>query len=125
MKEEQLGEASIFSRTIKYQFDENFLNYKTLSLKLVINVISEEPIENLTLIERFYFKDRLIRNFEFKFPFCLPKSQNECEFIYDVPALTDEEKKEMIEYPWEAQSDSFFFVGERLIIHNKAAYSYQ
>ena len=55
----------------------------------------------------------------------MPKSKNECEFIYDLPVLTDEEKQDMIDNPWEAQSDSFFFVNQQLIIHNKAAYNYQ
>ena len=113
------------TRKIKYQFGEAFFNFKTLSLKLEFNVVSEEPVKDLILVERFYFRDRLLRNFEFKFPFCLPKSKNECEFIYDVPVLSEEEKKEMIDNPWEAQSDSFFFVGDKLIIHNKAAFNYQ
>ena len=55
----------------------------------------------------------------------MPKSKNDCEFIYDIPKITEEEKQEMIDNPWEAKSDSFFFVGGKLIIHNKAAYNYQ
>lgn len=87
-------------------------------------MIGDEPIKDLLLIERFYFKDRLLTNFEFQFPFCMPKSQNQCEFIYDLPVLTDEEKYEMINNPWVPKSDSFFFVNNQLIIHNKAAYNY-
>ncbi len=108
-----------------YRFGAQFLEFKNLALKLEFNVVGEEPVKDLVLIERHYFKNKLVRNFEFKFPFCMPKSKNECEFVYDLPALSEEEKQEMIASPGEAKSDSFFFVGERLLIHNKAAYSYE
>ena len=29
-----------------------------------------------------------------------------------------------IAFPWETQSDSFYFVGNELIMHNKAQYAY-
>ncbi|CDW80742.1 gmp-delta subunit family protein [Stylonychia lemnae] len=119
------GQSTIESRTVMYRFGPQFLELKTLSLRLEFNIVCEEPIKDLLLIERHYFRDRLLINFEFKFPFCMPKSKNDCEFIYDLPNLTEEEKKEMIENPWEVKSDSFFFHEGRLIIHNKAAYSYE
>jgi hypothetical protein len=31
----------------------------------------------------------------------------------------------MIAYPFETRSDSFYFVGETLVMHNKAAYRYE
>ena len=30
----------------------------------------------------------------------------------------------MIENPYETKSDSFYFVGDKLIMHNKAEYAY-
>lgn len=33
-------------------------------------------------------------------------------------------KKDMINSPWETKSDSFYFVENNLIMHNKAEYSY-
>ena len=45
--------------------------------------------------------------------------------IYDLPKLTEEEKAEMIAAPWETKSDTFFFVNDRLIIHNRAEYNYE
>ena len=68
------------------------MNLKTLSLKLEFFVINDEPIKDLVFIERYYFKDRLLSNFEFKFPFCIPKSKNDVEFVYDLPKLSEEEK---------------------------------
>ena len=119
------GLETLNSRIIQYHFGPQFLDFRNLSLRLEFNVVSEEPVKDLILIERHYFRDRLLINFEYKFPFCMPKSKNDCEFIYDLPVLTDEEKRDMIENPWEVQSDSFFFHEGRLIIHNKAAYSYE
>ena len=95
-----------------------------MALKLEFYVVGDEPITDLIFVERYYFRDRLISHFEFKFPFCMPKSKNEVEFIYDLPKLTEVEKNEIINSPWEAQSDSFYFAQGRLIIHNKAAYNY-
>ena len=97
---------------------------RTLALKLEFCVLGDEPLKDLTFIERYYFRDRLLSNFEFKFPFCMPKSKNEVEFVYELPKLTEEEKREIISSPWEAKSDSFYFVNNQLIIHNKAAYNY-
>lgn len=31
----------------------------------------------------------------------------------------------MIENPFETQSDTFYFVGDKMIIHNKAEYKYE
>ena len=30
----------------------------------------------------------------------------------------------MIDFPWETQSDSFYFVGDELVMHNKAKYAF-
>ena len=63
-------------------------------------VLGDEPIKDLIFIERYYFKDRLLSHFEFKFPFCIPKSKNDVEFVYDLPKLTPEEKDEIVNSPW-------------------------
>eukprot|EP01009_Symbiontida_sp_KSa7_P008321 NODE_5775_length_301_cov_338.408730_g5163_i0.p1 GENE.NODE_5775_length_301_cov_338.408730_g5163_i0~~NODE_5775_length_301_cov_338.408730_g5163_i0.p1 ORF type:complete len:53 (-),score=7.70 NODE_5775_length_301_cov_338.408730_g5163_i0:114-272(-) len=44
--------------------------------------------------------------------------------IYDVPELSEEEVQEMVERPFETKSDSFYFVNDQLIMHNKAEYAY-
>ena len=44
------------------------------------------------MIERHYYKDILIRSFEFKFPFCMPNTINEWESIYDMPELSEDLK---------------------------------
>ena len=44
--------------------------------------------------------------------------------MYDVPTLDDDLIEEMICHPFETHSDSFYFVGDELIMHNKARYRY-
>lgn len=54
----------------------------------------------------------------------MPGSTNEMEAIYELPELSQEEIEDMINSPWETVSDSFYFVGDRLIMHTKAEFSY-
>ena len=56
---------------------------------------------------------------DFLFDFCIPNSTNTWEAIYDMPELPADLLQEMIDNPWETESDSFFFVGETMIMHNK------
>jgi hypothetical protein len=41
------------------------------------------------MIERHYFRDILLKNFEFNFGFCMPNSRNTIEYIYEMPKLSD------------------------------------
>ena len=45
------------------------------------------------MVERHYFKNRLLKSFDFDFGFCMPYSRNSCEHIYEMPELTPEEGK--------------------------------
>ena len=44
-------------------------------------------MSNFRMIERHYFRDRLLKNFDFNFGFCIPNSKNTCEHIYEFPTL--------------------------------------
>lgn len=74
------------------------------------------------MIERHYFKDTLVKSFDFSFGFCIPGSTNSWEAIYDMPALSESLITDMLDSPYETKSDSFYFADGRLIMHNKAAY---
>lgn len=148
------------------------------------------------MIERHFFRDRILKTFDFSFGFCIPNSKNTCEHIYEFPSLTSQESKycwhfleckcificqliyyhifnsmafiylrsydlqlfkniisqnllwhniltwyfilyymkyfinfyflveEMVAHPYETKSDSFYFVDNKLIMHNKADYAY-
>ena len=110
-------------RTIRYHLGPDFLDLKNLGSSLTFSV-GNNPVKDFLIIERHYFNDILIKSFEFKFDFCIPNSVNSWEYIYTIPDIDPNLKKEMIEQPWNTRSDSFYFVGEKLIIHNKALYNY-
>ena len=54
----------------------------------------------------------------------MPNSQNSMEAVYDFPDFGKELEEEMIKCPFETLSDSFYFVEGKLVMHNKAAYSF-
>jgi hypothetical protein len=76
------------------------------------------------MIERHYFRDQLIKSFDFEFGFCIPGSVNTWDAVYSLPALSEQLITEMINSPFETKSDSFYFVDGKLIMHNKASYKY-
>jgi hypothetical protein len=126
IKEEGKGETEELSdsaRVIKYHLGPEFLELKNIGTALTFSV-GPKPVKNLLMVERHYFKGKLIKSFEFKFDFCIPNSVNTWETIYNIPDLDDDVKEEMIEAPWETKSDSFYFVDNELIMHHKALYNY-
>ena len=71
-------------RTINYQFPTDFLRCKTMRTALVFRVGTQE-VNNFRMIERHYFKNKLIRSYDFEFGFCIPNSTNSWEAIYPIP----------------------------------------
>lgn len=110
-------------RVIRYHLGPDFLDLNQLGSTLKFSV-GEEEVKNFLMIEKHYFKKKLVKSYEFKFDFCIANSTNEWESMYILPDLSDEEKDEMIKAPWETVSDSFYFVGDNLVMHHKALYNY-
>ena len=110
-------------RMIKYHLGPDFLYLQTVGLTMNFS-IGEKPIQNMEMVERHYFRGKVIRDYSFKFGFVIPNSTNSWEFVYDLPNLTEEEKAEISSAPWEVKSDSFFFAEGKLMIHNRAEYNY-
>ena len=86
--------------------------------------VGSQPIKDFRMIERHFFRNKLLKSFDFDFGFCIPDSKNTVEHIYDFPKLDAETIKQMVSNPFETKSDSFYFVDGRLVMHNKADYSY-
>ena len=110
-------------RTVRYHFGPNFFKLKKVGTNLTFS-IGDKPMKNFRMIERHYFRDQLIQNFDFIFPFCMPNTTNSWESIYSVPEMPAEQIQDMIRNPWLTKSDSFYFVGNELVMHNKAEYNF-
>lgn len=110
-------------RLIKYHLGPDFLELKTVGLTLFFS-IGAKPINSMLMIEKHYFKGRVIREFEFKFGFIIPNSTNSWELVYDFPDLSEEDKNEIRQAPWEVKSDTYFIADGVLMIHNRAEYNY-
>jgi protein unc-119 len=42
------------------------------------------------MIERHYFRDKLVKSFDFQFGFCIPGSTNTWDAVYSLPPLSEE-----------------------------------
>ncbi|KAM6193552.1 short-chain specific acyl-CoA dehydrogenase, mitochondrial isoform 2-T2 [Sarcoramphus papa] len=76
-------------RFVRYQFTPAFLRLRTVGATVEFTV-GEKPVSNFRMIERHYFRDRLLKNFDFDFGFCIPSSRNTCEHIYEFPQLSED-----------------------------------
>ncbi|THD22695.1 Protein unc-119 like protein A [Fasciola hepatica] len=111
------------SRCVRYHFSPDFLRLKTVGAAVEFSV-GKHQLSEFRMIERHYFKNKLLKSFDFNFGFVIPESINSVEHIYELPKLSDKEIQEMIVNPYETQSDSFYFVDGKLVMHNKAVYAY-
>ena len=109
---------------LDYQFPHAVLKAKNIGSNLTL-VVGDKLVKDLTLIERHYIDDSLVANYEFNFPLFMPNSENNIEFMYPVPKLTDSSQKELANGDdIFAKSDTFIFVDKKLIIHRRANYIY-
>lgn len=69
------------SRKIRYNFGPYFFMLKVIGTTLKFKN-GPQPVKNFKMIERHYFKNKLIKSYEFTAPFCMPGSTNEMEAIY-------------------------------------------
>lgn len=110
-------------RKIRYEFSEDVLRLPTIKTTLEF-AVGKKEVPNFRMIERHYFRDELVKSFDFTFGFCIPASHNTWDAIYALPPLEDDLINDMIANPFATTSDSFYFVDDELIMHNKAEYKY-
>lgn len=110
-------------RSINYKFPAQFLRYETVGTTLRFRVGPSE-VHNFRMIERHYHNSThaLMKSYDFNFSFCIPNSTNEWEAIYSVGLSDEREVQSLIQHG--SSSDSFYFVNNKLIMHNKASYTY-
>ena len=125
LSEEELlnDEVPDEERLINYKFGPDFLDLQTIGTQLEFSV-GDQEVKDFLMIEKHFFKDKILKDYEFDFKFCIPNTTNSWEQIYQLPDLTDEEKEQIIENPYEVKSDTFFFVKNKLIMHTRAMYDY-
>jgi hypothetical protein len=73
-------------RLIQYNFPTEFLKAKTIGTSLVFSVGKNE-VPSFRMIERHYFRDKLLKSFDFTLGFCMPNSRNTWEVIYTLPEV--------------------------------------
>lgn len=56
-------------------------------------IVGNKPVANFRMIERHYFKETLLKSFDFDFGFCIPDSKNTCEHIYEFPTISNDQSK--------------------------------
>ena len=49
--------------------------------------VGRKKVRNFRMIERHYFRNRLIKSFDFTFPFCVPGSVNTWFSEYELPPM--------------------------------------
>ncbi|KAH6561008.1 hypothetical protein BASA61_004182 [Batrachochytrium salamandrivorans] len=105
----------------QYNFPASFLTAKSISTTLTFAVGPKE-LQEFRMVERHYFQGRLLKSSDFNFGFCIPNTVNSWEHIYEIPLLDEKTRKKMLLCPGETVSDSFYFVDNKLVLHNKATY---
>ena len=117
-------------RHISYRFPIDFLRLPSVRTTLRFAVGGRE-VRDFRMIERHYTVDgvkhgepqySLLKSYDFNFNFCIPNSVNEWESLYDVPKLSERQIAKIAQQG--TVSDSFYFVGNELIMHTKASYAY-
>ncbi|CAF92361.1 unnamed protein product, partial [Tetraodon nigroviridis] len=118
--------GSYVSSISRHTHQSLFVFFKLFSLfsNRVEFTVGNRPLNHFRMIERHYFRDHLLKSFDFDFGFCIPNSRNTCEHIYEFPQLSESLVRQMVECPYETRSDSFYFADNRLVMHNKADYAY-
>ncbi|VDK24940.1 unnamed protein product, partial [Anisakis simplex] len=81
-------EEASAARFVRYQFTPAFLRLKRVGATVEF-VVGNKAVNKFRMIERHFFRDRLLKSFDFEFGFCIPNSKNTCEHIYDFPQLSE------------------------------------
>lgn len=94
-EEEEPSPLVTTTRFIRYYFKPSFLKLKNVGATMEFEV-GKEPVPKFRMIERHYFRDTLLKSFDFEFGFCIPHSRNTCEHIYHIPSLSDDLSKKLL-----------------------------
>lgn len=112
-------------RCASFDFGVAFLDIPGITTQLTFSV-GDNELPNFRQIERHYFRDTLLSSFDFEMAprGCVPNSTKTVENHYERPVLDPEMKQQLIENPYETQSDTFYYVGDVMVMHRKTEYAY-
>lgn len=77
-------EEEIAVRTVRYHLGPEFLELGTIGTTVEFTV-GDKEVPSFRMIERHYYKNKLLKSFDFTFGFCIPNSKNSWEVIYEMP----------------------------------------
>ena len=55
--------------------------------------VGNREVKSFRMIERHFFRDQLIKSFDFDFGFCPPNTTNSIEHIYDMPDIDSKQSR--------------------------------
>ena len=55
--------------------------------------VGDREVKSFRMVERHYFRDQLVKSFDFDFGFCPPNTKNSIEHIYDMPEFDSKQSK--------------------------------
>jgi hypothetical protein len=55
--------------------------------------VGDREVKSFRMIERHFFRDQIIKSFDFDFGFCPPNTTNSIEHIYDMPEIDSKQGK--------------------------------
>jgi hypothetical protein len=124
-KAENIYQLDYFADNIlEYYFPNQILKAKSIGTNSTF-IVGDNLVRNMKIIERHFINDNLVGNYEFDFPICMPGSTNNIEFIYNIPKLEESVQRDLIDdLDIYAESDTFIFVENKLVIHRRAKYTY-
>ena len=98
----------------------SILSYVQYSLTFKVG---KDPVPKFRMIEHHFALGKVMKTVDFTFDFCIPNTTNNWEQIYEMPELSEEEVATITKDKMCA--DSFYFVNDEMVMHNKAYMSYR
>ena len=111
-------------RGIKYTLEEEVLRIPLIQTKLIFSNNRNEPLQNFRMVEKYFLNEVELASYDFTYPFVLPNSTNCWESLYETPKLSEHDIESILQNPLCICSDTFYFEGSQLLIHQKVRYTY-
>lgn len=111
-------------RGVKYTLGEQVLRNELIQTKLIFSNNRNEPLQNFRMVEKHFLDEVELASYDFTYPFVLPNSTNCWESLYETPKLSVNQIERIVANPLCVSSDTFYFEGSKLVIHQKVRYTY-